>query len=89
MIWHCLQLHHNLGVPGGRGSAITDDLIAFGENEDWQDSILKYAIEYSHQVKKYYAFFLTDYKKGVLKQDAQKGNGILSDEKKRELDLVA
>jgi uncharacterized protein (DUF2252 family) len=50
---------------GGRqGSAITDELIAFGENNQWEDAILKYALQYTKQVKKDYEEFMIGYKKG-------------------------
>jgi uncharacterized protein (DUF2252 family) len=56
-----------LRSTGQQGSAITDELIAFGKYETWQEHILEYAIDYSHQVKKDYLLFLNDYKKGIFK----------------------
>jgi len=53
---------------GRQGSAITDELISLGENKEWQDIILKYAIRYSHQVRNDYTHFLYEYKKGRFKQ---------------------
>jgi uncharacterized protein (DUF2252 family) len=50
---------------GGRqGSAIADELIAFGQNNQWEDAILKYALQYTKQVKKDYKEFMAGYKKG-------------------------
>jgi len=44
---------------GGRqGSAITDDLIAFGQNNQWQEVVLQYALKYAKQVKKDYGEFV-------------------------------
>jgi len=56
-----------LRSSGRQGSAITDELIAFGQNEDWQEAVLNYAVEYSLQVKKNYIQFLNDFKKGAFK----------------------
>ena len=53
-----------------QGSATTDELIAFGKDETWQDSILNFAIEYSHQVKKDFIHFMNDHKTGVFKPNA-------------------
>ena len=54
---------------GGRdGSAIADEFIAFAGDANWQEIILNYAIEYSHQVKKDYLLFLKDYKSGLFKR---------------------
>jgi len=48
---------------GGRqGSAIADELIAYGGNN--LDEILKYALNYTKQVKKDYKEFMVGYKKG-------------------------
>ena len=67
------EVINNMGVltasaqlrSGGRqGSAITDELIAFGENNQWEDIILKYALQYTKQVKKDYEEFTVGYKKG-------------------------
>ena len=43
---------------GGRqGSAITDELITFGQDDKWQEGVLEYALNYSKQVKKDYEEF--------------------------------
>ena len=50
---------------GGRqGSAIIDELIAFGEDTQWHEAVLKYAVKYAKQVKRDYKEFITGYKKG-------------------------
>jgi len=47
---------------GRQGSAITDELIAFGKDTKWQKPILDYAFNYSKQVKKDYTVFAKAYK---------------------------
>jgi len=55
---------------GGRqGSAVIDELIAYGENTDWHEAILNYALKYAKQVKKDYKEFVAGYKKGKYKLD--------------------
>lgn len=52
---------------GGRqGSAIADELIAFGQSNLWQDALLNYALQYAGQVKNDYKEFMTGYKKGAF-----------------------
>ncbi|MGI4749774.1 MAG: DUF2252 domain-containing protein [Janthinobacterium lividum] len=51
---------------GVQGSAITDELIAFGQRNDWQDTLLKYAQNYAKQVTKDYKQFTADYTRGVF-----------------------
>jgi uncharacterized protein (DUF2252 family) len=63
-----LTASSQLRSSGRQGSAITDELIAFGKDEKWQEPVLNYAIEYSHQVKKDYLLFLKDYKSGIFKR---------------------
>ncbi|MEO5892081.1 MAG: DUF2252 family protein [Ferruginibacter sp.] len=55
-----------LRSSGRQGSARADDLIAFGENTDWQTAIIDYAIFYAGQVKKDYAIFYKDYDAGFF-----------------------
>jgi len=68
-----------LRSTGRQGSAITDELIAFGKDENWQEPLLQYAIGYSHQVKKDYLIFLDDVKKGVFKI-SKKASVIMEEE---------
>nr|MBB6149379.1 uncharacterized protein (DUF2252 family) [Mucilaginibacter sp. SP1R1] len=49
---------------GIHGSAIIDELVAFGQRKDWQKSLLTYAINYSKQVTDDYNQFLSDYNNG-------------------------
>jgi uncharacterized protein (DUF2252 family) len=50
---------------GGRhGSAIIDELIAFGNDTRWRQDVIDYARQYTRTVKKDYKTFLKDYKKG-------------------------
>ncbi|MEO6313837.1 MAG: DUF2252 family protein [Chitinophagaceae bacterium] len=62
-----LTASSQLRSAGRQGSANADELIAFGKTDQWQENILNYAIDYAHQVKKYYILFLKDYKAGLLK----------------------
>jgi uncharacterized protein (DUF2252 family) len=54
-----------LRSSGRQGSAITDELIAFGQNSAWQEIIIKYALQYAKQVIKDYGEFMTGCKKGL------------------------
>ena len=51
-----------LRSTGRQGSAIADELIAFGKDIEWQKTILDYALNYSKHVKKDYAEFTKAYK---------------------------
>ncbi|MEO5592600.1 MAG: DUF2252 family protein [Chitinophagaceae bacterium] len=62
-----LTASSQLRSSGRQGSANADELIAFGKNDQWQETILKYAIDYAHEVKKYYIQFLKDFKTGAFK----------------------
>jgi len=53
-----------LRSAGRQGSAIADELIAFGENTEWQEALLNYALQYAKQVKHDYKEFMKGYKKG-------------------------
>ena len=53
-----------LRSAGRKGAAIPDDLIAFGENADWQKELLDLSKTYSSAVKKYYNEYLNGYTKG-------------------------
>ena len=58
-----------LRSSGRQGAAIADDLINFGQDDQWQNVILKYAFDYAAKVKTDYKKFLSDYKKGYFSQD--------------------
>ncbi len=49
---------------GIHGSSITDELVAFGIQKDWQEALLNYAMNYSNQVTDDYNQFLSDYNNG-------------------------
>ena len=49
---------------GMQGSAVIDELTSFAQAGDWQETLLKYAMDYSKQVSKDFNQFLSDYKKG-------------------------
>ena len=51
---------------GRQGSAIADEMIAYGEDSQWQDKILDYAMEYTIQIKKDYLDFLKAYNAGFF-----------------------
>lgn len=56
-----------LRSSGRQGSATADELIAFGKNDQWQEAVLQYAINYAHEIKKYYLLFLKDFKAGAFR----------------------
>lgn len=56
-----------LRSAGRQGSAIADELIAFGEDCLWHDALIAYAEKYAKQAKKDYKAFLSDYEKGIFK----------------------
>jgi len=56
-----------LRSSGRQSAAVADELIAFGQNQEWQAHIIKYGVAYSAKVKKDYASYLRDYKKGFFK----------------------
>ena len=51
---------------GREGSSNTDLFILFGENKDWQEPVLKYAVNYSHVVRQNYFNFLLTTKRAFL-----------------------
>ena len=53
---------------GRQGSSNADELIRLGENKEWQEGILHYAINYSHTVRKNYIQFLKDYNEGMFRK---------------------
>jgi uncharacterized protein (DUF2252 family) len=62
-----LAASSQLRSSGRQGSAIADTLIAFGQNDQWQKSILNYSQLYAGQVEKDYKQYMTDYKAGKFK----------------------
>ncbi len=55
-----------LRSSGRQGAAVADELIAFGDNSQWQNVILKYAADYAQNVKKDFGHYLKDFKNGKL-----------------------
>jgi hypothetical protein len=53
-----------LRSSGRQGSALADDLIAFGADTHWQKTVLDYAEAYSGQVKKDFDNFLKAFRGG-------------------------
>ena len=49
-----------LRSSGQDGSAITDELKAFGRDEGWQEAVLAYAAQYARRVHDYYEAFVAD-----------------------------
>lgn len=54
---------------GIQGSAIIDELEAWGADQGWQEAIVEYSRKYATQVKKYYNQFVADYKAGKFEKD--------------------
>ncbi|HTH82908.1 MAG TPA: DUF2252 family protein [Mucilaginibacter sp.] len=54
---------------GMQGSAIIDELMAFGKDQSWQEHLVKYAKKYAAKVKRDYKHYLEDYKAGKLSAD--------------------
>jgi len=57
-----------LRSTGRQGSAIADDLIAFGKGDEWQREIIDYALEYTKVIEKYYEQYLVSYKEGYFRK---------------------
>jgi uncharacterized protein (DUF2252 family) len=63
-----LAASSQLRSSGRQGSTIADELIVYGEDNKQTgefDDILKYALQYTKQVKKDYKEFMMGYKKGI------------------------
>ncbi len=56
-----------LRSTGRQGSAIADQMIAFGENDRWHESVLNYSKKYAGQVKADYKEYMVAYKAGKFK----------------------
>ncbi len=52
-----------LRSTGRQGSAIADELIAFGNNENWQQEIINFALVHSGRISDYFNEFVTDINK--------------------------
>ena len=67
----CLLASAQLRSGGRDGSAIADDMIRFGTQQEWIKPILAFAEEYARQVEKDYEEYCADYDKGFFKVTAQ------------------
>jgi len=56
-----------LRSSGRQGAGVADELIAFGENKQWQKPLLKYATAYTKQVKKDFTAYRQDFTKGAFR----------------------
>jgi len=55
-----------LRSTGRQGSAIADELIAFGTQTDWHEPLIQYAENYAKRVKQDYKLYLSDFKAGAF-----------------------
>ena len=55
-----------LRSAGRQGSALPDELIAFGKDHHWQQGVLDYAAAYAEQVKSDYLAYFKEYKAGYF-----------------------
>ncbi len=55
-----------LRSSGRQGSALADELIAFGKDHHWQQGLLEYAMAYASKVKKDYQAYFKEYKAGYF-----------------------
>ena len=56
-----------LRSAGRKGAARADELIAFGEDTNWQEGVIEYAIQYASLTKSYYDEFVADFtSKGTI-----------------------
>jgi uncharacterized protein (DUF2252 family) len=51
---------------GMQGSGTIDDLMAFGLDQGWQETVIAYARKYAAKVERYFQTYLKDYKGGKL-----------------------
>jgi uncharacterized protein (DUF2252 family) len=55
-----------LRSSGRQGSALADELIAFGKDHHWQEGLLNYAVAYAAKAKKDYQAYFKAYKAGYF-----------------------
>lgn len=53
-----------LRCSGMQGSGTIDDLMAFGNDQGWQEAVIAYAQKYAGKVKQYYKTYVKDIKAG-------------------------
>ena len=51
---------------GMQGSGTIDELMAFGNDQGWQEEVINYAEEYALRVKRYFRQFKKDFRAGVF-----------------------
>jgi uncharacterized protein (DUF2252 family) len=56
-----------LRSSGRQGAASADELLSFGQDNQWQQFIIDYALNYTNQIKKDYQSYLNDFKEGYFK----------------------
>lgn len=61
-----LTASSQLRSSGRQSSATADEFIAYGQNNQWQETILHYAMAYAKKVKKDYSSYVKQYKKGIF-----------------------
>jgi hypothetical protein len=61
-----LTASSQLRSSGRQGSVNTDELVAFGQDNKWQQEILNYSIDYAKTVSAYYQVFMTDFNNSVF-----------------------
>jgi uncharacterized protein (DUF2252 family) len=61
-----------LRSAGRQGAALPDELIAFGKDSHWQQTLIDYSTTYAAQVKKDYNAYFKDYKAGYFNQASPK-----------------
>lgn len=60
-----LTASSHLRSSGRKGSAIADELIAFGQRSDWQEALIDYAYGYFKQTKKDYKLYKAGFESGL------------------------
>ncbi|MFI5159806.1 MAG: DUF2252 domain-containing protein [Sphingobacteriales bacterium] len=61
-----LTASSQLRSGGIQGSAIIDELMAFGRDQGWQEAVIDYARHYARKVGRYYNQYLKDFNGGRL-----------------------
>ena len=51
---------------GMQGSGTIDELMAFGNDQGWQEEVINYAEEYALRVKRYFRQFRKDFRAGII-----------------------
>lgn len=59
-----LTASSQLRSSGREGSAIADELMAYGQDSQWQEKLLQYALNYTHTVEGYYREYMNWYRNG-------------------------